>query len=54
MVAFQLRIDNCWRSVICAFGRISEINLGKDTYVTLNERTYFSQSFDINGILLKL
>ena len=44
----NLRIDNCSCSVICAFGRISETNLGIETYVTSNKRTYFSQSDDIN------
>ena len=50
----DLRIDNCWRSVICAVGRYSETKLGKETCVTSNERAIFSQSYDISEIILKL
>ena len=48
-----LRIDNCWRSVICAFGHFSDTNFGKETYAISSKRIIFCQSDDISDIKLK-
>ena len=40
--------------MISAVGRYSETKLGKETYVTSNDRAIFSQSYDISGIIYAL
>ena len=50
----SLRIDNCWRSVVCAFGRFSVTKLCKEIWCTSNKRAFFLQSYDISDILWKL
>ena len=39
--------------MICTVGCLSGTKLGIETYITSNERLYFSQSVDISKIIIK-